>query len=337
MHRISGPLLHRADIAGAAMSDFVTILPPNSTDLEQAVDETIATRIEGVPVKISDLVDVNHCPASHLPFLAWALSVDKWDSNWSETIKRQVIAEMLGIADRLRAIIVADGPNTNDQDAITYRNNFGSRRVYLVDPGVKVWDTDTDSEIIRPASTRAAGLIAKSDSDSGRGFWWSPSNQQIYGITGTARAIDFTLGDKNARANFLNENEVTTIIHEKGYRLWGNRTCSSDPKWAFLNVRRTADMINESILQAHLWAVDRNINRTYVDDVLEGLQEYLLLLRRKEAIINGTAWVDPAHNPSGQIMEGNVKFCFDFSANYPAERVTVQSMMVDDYLVEIFE
>ena len=91
----------------------------------------------------------------------------------------------------------------------------------------------------QPASARVAGIIARSDNE--RGFWWSPSNQKIYGISGSSRAIDFTLGDSNARANLLNESEVVTIIHQDGYRLWGNRTCSSDPKWAFLSVRRTAE------------------------------------------------------------------------------------------------
>ena len=239
------------------------------------------------------------------------------------------------ILHRLRAIIIADCPNTNDADAITYRKNFGSNRVYLVDPAVKVWDTANNSKMVRPASARVAGLIAKSDNE--RGFWWSPSNREIYGITGTARAIDFTLGDKNARANYLNENEVTTIIQQDGYRLWGNRTCSSDPKWAFLNVRRTADMINESILQAHLWAVDRNINRTYVDDVLEGVNAYLRHLKNIGAIINGTAWADPELNSPDQVMQGKVTFNFDFSANYPAEHITFRSQLVDDYLVEIFE
>ncbi len=28
-------------------------------------------------------------------------------------------------------------------------------------------------------------------------------------------------------------------------------------------------MINESIMQAHFWAVDRNITRTYMEDVIE--------------------------------------------------------------------
>ena len=76
---------------------------------------------------------------------------------------------------------------------------------------------------------------------------------------GTVRSVDFALGDTNARANFFNENEVATIIQKNNFRLWSNRSCSVDPKWAFLSVRRTADMINKSLLRAHIWAVDRGI------------------------------------------------------------------------------
>jgi hypothetical protein len=54
-----------------------------------------------------------------------------------------------------------------------------------------------------------AGLIAKTDSD--RGFWWSPSNQNIHGIVGTTRAVDFALSDANARTNLLNEQNIATF------------------------------------------------------------------------------------------------------------------------------
>jgi len=245
-----------------------------------------------------------------------------------------VVSEMLGIADRLRAVIIADGPNTTDQAAISYREKFGSPRVFVVDPWVKVWDTEANAEALQPASARVAGMLARSDND--RGWWWSPSNTEMYGITGTARAVDFVLGDPNARANYLNENEVATLIQKDGYRLWGNRTCSSDPKWAFLSVRRTADMINESLLRAHMWAVDRNISKTYVQDVLEAVNAYLRHLTAIGAILGGSAWADPALNTPDQIAQGKVYFDFDFTPSYPAEHITFRSRLVNDYIEEVF-
>ncbi len=246
-----------------------------------------------------------------------------------------VVAELLGIADRMRAIIIADGPNSNDTDAISYREDWGSARVYVVDPWVSVWNTETNTAESQPASTRVAGMIAKSDNE--RGFWWSPSNREVYGIMGTSRPVDFVLGDTNCRANHLNENEVATIIQQDGYRLWGNRTCSSDPKWAMLSVRRTADMIHDSLQRAHLWAVDRNISKTYVADVTEGVRAYLDHLKAIGAILGGSVWADPELNTPEQIAAGKVYFDFDFTPPYPAEHVTFRSHLVNDYITEVFK
>lgn len=242
-----------------------------------------------------------------------------------------VVAELLGIAERLRAVIIADGPSTNDADAILYRGDWGSPRVYVVDPWALV---AKDSGIVaEPASARVAGLIAKIDND--RGFWWSPSNQVINGIVGSARPVEFAFGDSNTRANHLNENEVTTIIREDGFRLWGNRTCAGDPKWAFLNVRRTADIIQDSLLRAHLWAVDRNITKTYIEDVAEGVNAYLRTLKALGAILGGRCWPDPDLNSPANIADGKVYFNFDFTPPYPAEHVIFRSHLVNDYIEEI--
>ncbi len=239
----------------------------------------------------------------------------------SENPKNPVVAALIGVAEKLRSIIVADGPNTNDEEAIKWRKSVGSSRVYVVDPWVKVFEGEE-----RPASPFVAGLIAKIDSE--QGFWHSPSNKEINGIVGTSRPIDFTLGNTNCRANHLNENEVTTIIHQNGYRLWGNRTCSNDSKWAFLSVRRTADLINDSLLRAHLWAVDRNITKTYIDDVIEGVNSYLANLKAQGAIISGKCYATPELNTPINIASGKVYFDFEFTPPYPAEQITFRSHLV---------
>lgn len=244
-----------------------------------------------------------------------------------------VVAELVGVAERLRAVIIADGPNTTDTAALEYAGDFGSDRVFLVDPWVLRVDGEGQT-VQAPASPCVAGLIARSDAEFG--FWRSPSNQLISGIVGTARPVDFTLGDSNARANLLNEAGVATIINQDGFRLWGNRSLADDAKWHFLSVRRTADMINDSLLRAHLWAVDRNITATYAEDVVEGVNAYLRSLRAQGAIINGECWADGELNTPAEIAAGRIYFNFDFSAAYPAERITFRSQLVNDYLVEIF-
>lgn len=244
-----------------------------------------------------------------------------------------VALELKKIAERLRAIAIVDCPNGTKECATHYCENFGSERVYCMYPWVKVYRNGENIEM--PASAHIAGVIAKSDND--RGFWWSPSNMVINGILGLSKPVDFSLGDAACVANYLNENNVATIIQQDGYRLWGNRTTSADAKWAFLSVRRTADMINDSLLRAHLWAVDRNITKTYCADVTEGVNNYLRYLKNIGAIIGGECWADSALNTADQIQQGKVVFDFDFTPPYPAEHITFRSRMVDSYLEEIFE
>jgi phage tail sheath protein FI len=240
---------------------------------------------------------------------------------------KDVLTAIIPIAEKLKAIVIADGSNTDDTDAIAYASEFGSSRVYIVDPWVKVGET------ILPPSPFVAGLIAKSDNE--KGFWHSPSNQEILGITGLARPINFSFGNPNCSANLLNENNVATIVHIDGYKLWGNRTTSSDSKWSFLSVRRTADIINDSILKAHLWAVDRNITKTYLEDVSESVNAYLASLKAQGAILGGFCHAPRALNSASQIQEGKVHFEIEFTPPYPAESITFRSYLTNDFINEV--
>lgn len=67
------------------------LLPPGSTPLEHAIARACAPMAE-ISVDIPSLWNPWKCPAPLLPWLAWALSVDTWDSQWSELTKREVIA-----------------------------------------------------------------------------------------------------------------------------------------------------------------------------------------------------------------------------------------------------
>lgn len=71
------------------MSD---LLPYNATDAERALANTIA-RISDVPVVVREVWNPDTCPSNVLPWLAWAFSVDDWDSNWTDEQKRNVIKQ----------------------------------------------------------------------------------------------------------------------------------------------------------------------------------------------------------------------------------------------------
>lgn len=78
------------------MPDATSLLPPNSTRLERAVERADA-QLSGVPMVHDTLWNPWNCPAEFLPFLAWSVSVDTWDSDWPERIKRARIASSFQI------------------------------------------------------------------------------------------------------------------------------------------------------------------------------------------------------------------------------------------------
>ncbi|MGQ3318620.1 phage tail sheath subtilisin-like domain-containing protein [Pseudomonas brassicacearum subsp. neoaurantiaca] len=242
---------------------------------------------------------------------------------------------LVAVADKLRGLAILDGPNTTDEAVMAYAENFGAKRAYLVDPGVQYWDTTVDATVDAPGSAWVAGLFAWTDSEYG--FWASPSNKEFVGITGTTRPIEFLDGDETCRANLLNNANITTIIRDDGFRLWGNRTLSSDPKWAFVTRVRTMDIVMDAILYGHKWAVDRSITATYIKDVTEGLQAFMRDLKAQGAIINFEVYADPELNTASQLEQGKVYWNIRFTDVPPAENPNFRVEVTNQWLTEVLD
>ncbi|WEA19012.1 phage tail sheath family protein [Pseudomonas juntendi] len=242
---------------------------------------------------------------------------------------------LVGLADKLRGLAIIDGPGTTDEAAIAYAASFGSKRAFMVDPGVQYWDTNKSATVDAPGSAWVAGLFAWTDSEYG--FWASPSNKELVGITGTTRPIEFLDGDETCRANLLNNANIATIIRDDGYRLWGNRTLSSDPKWAFVTRVRTLDIVMDAIQAGHKWAVDRSITATYVKDVTEGLQNFMRDLKAQGAIINFEVYADPELNTASQLGQGKVYWNIRFTDVPPAENPNFRVEVTDQWLTEVLD
>ena len=246
-----------------------------------------------------------------------------------------VATAMDALAGKLRAIAIVDGPNTSDEAVLAYAQEFGSKRIYMVDPGVQQWDTVTSKTIDAPASAFTAGLFAWTDTEYG--FWASPSNKEFVGITGTSRPIEFLDGDETCRANLLNNANITTIIRDGGYRLWGNRTLSADSKWSFVTRVRTLDIVMDAILAGHKWAVDRSITKTYVKDVTDGLEAFMRDLKNQGAVINFEVFADTELNTASQLEEGKVYWNIRFTDVPPAENPIFRVEVTNQWLTEVLE
>ncbi len=246
-----------------------------------------------------------------------------------------VATAMDALAGKLRAIAIIDCPNTTDEAAMAYAQEFGSKRIYMVDPGVQFWDTIKSATVDAPGSAWVAGLFAWTDANYG--YWASPSNKEFVGITGTTRPIEYLDGDETCRANLLNNAFIATIIRDGGYRLWGNRTLSSDPKWSFVTRVRTCDILMDAIQAGHKWAVDRSITKTYVKEVTEGLDAFMRDQKNAGAIINFEVFADTELNTASQIEQGKVYWRIRFTDVPPAENPNFLIEVTNQWLTEVLD
>ena len=69
-----------------------SLLPPSASDFMRNA-EKVTEKITDIPVMLRTLWNADTCPVNLLPYLAWALSVDRWDKDWPEQTKRQSIRD----------------------------------------------------------------------------------------------------------------------------------------------------------------------------------------------------------------------------------------------------
>ncbi|WP_421865152.1 phage tail sheath protein [Motiliproteus sp.] len=244
-----------------------------------------------------------------------------------------VATELAGIAQSLRgfAYISAWGAATKE-DAVTYRDNFSQRELMVIWPDFVGWDTVANAESTFWATARALGLRAKIDQQTG---WHKTlSNVGVNGVTGLSQDVDWDLQNPGTAAGHLNENEVTTVINKQGFRFWGSRTCSDDPLFAFENYTRTAQVLADTIAEAHLWAIDKPMHPSLARDIIEGVNAKFRELRAKGYIIDGKAWFDDTVNSKDTQKAGKLYIDYDYTPVPPLENLMFQQRITDRYLVD---
>lgn len=249
-----------------------------------------------------------------------------------------IAVEMIALADKYRAHALIDAPvGTTPAVAIAGRGPAGainfdtsSKRAVLCYPHLKAYDTATAANQNRPYSQFLAGVIAAVDNSEG--YWVSPSNHEIKGITGVERVISAGINDASSEANALNEVGIVTIFSAfgTGTRVWGNRSAafpSSTHPTNFICVQRVADVIHESIELAMLQFIDKPINGAIIDSIVETGNSFIRTLIGRGAVVDGKVIYNPDKNPATELAAGHLVFDIEFMPPTPAERITFNSFI----------
>ena len=244
-----------------------------------------------------------------------------------------VATELATIAKKLRAFAyVYAWDCETKEEVVAYRDSFSARELMVIWPNFVAFNVDTAQTETVPAVAVAMGLRAKIDNEIG---WHKTlSNVAVNGVTGIDADVTWDLQDPATDAGYLNSNEITTLIQHDGFRFWGSRTCSDDPLFAFENYTRTAQIMADTIAEAHMWAIDKPMHGSLVNDMLEGIKAKQREWTRLGYLMGGDAWYDPELNSKDTLKAGKLYIDYDYTPVPPLEDLTFRQRITDSYLAD---
>ncbi len=177
-----------------------------------------------------------------------------------EAVKATAItSQLIGHAERRRAyrIAVLDTPPGLAQiaDVRTLKSRIDSKYAALYYPWIRIANPLAGTDPAQPAvldvppSGAVCGIYARSDVQ--RGVWKAPANETVTDAIGLQRDVRF--GEQEV-LNPLGVNCIRALPN-RGIRVWGARTLSSDPEWKYVNIRRYFLYLEASIDRGTQWAV----------------------------------------------------------------------------------
>jgi phage tail sheath protein FI len=179
-------------------------------------------------------------------------------SSFADPTPASVNQKLIGHAEARRAyrIAVLDTPPSLELDGVRgVKSRIDSKYAALYYPWIRVanpiagTDPTQPSEIEVPPSGAVCGIYARSDVQ--RGVWKAPANETVTGALGLQRDVRF--GEQEV-LNPLGINCIRSLPN-RGIRVWGARTISSDPEWKYVNIRRYFLYLEASIDRGTQWAV----------------------------------------------------------------------------------
>ena len=239
-----------------------------------------------------------------------------------------VNTQMQSTATRLSAMAIVDLNCESEQEAVEKVKTYGSERVMVCDPYVKVWDTLKNAESFEPMSARVAGLIAYTDGEQEYGFSNSHSNRVLNGVSGAKRLVDFEAG-QDCEADRVRGHNITTLIRYDGFRVWGNHTTSIDSVWEDFTRVRVFDRIAEAALEGLFWAIDRRADE--LKAAKDSVEQMLLALKGARVLVDYAVSWDEERNTPANITAGKFYLKVDTMNTPIVKRLEVNFNYTDRY------
>lgn len=239
---------------------------------------------------------------------------------------QQVATDLATVAQKLRGFAYTAAQGDTVAELTAYRQNFSAREQMLIWPEF--------SDFAGSAIARAMGLRSKIDTQTG---WHKTlSNVAINGVTGLSHPVPFSiLAGETTTASLLNDADITVLARMNGYRFWGNRTCSDEPLFAFESAVRTAQVLQDTIAQGLVWAIDKPILPGLIRDILETINAKFRELKAQGRIIGAEAMFREADNSPAAMAAGKLVFDYSYTPCAPAESIGINQRITDRFYAQL--
>lgn len=260
---------------------------------------------------------------------------------WSHdpTVAAVMVAKASNINSHFKCIALTD-VDTDAADLYTEvatwknTNNYTSIRQAVCWPKVKLGDDEYY------LSTQLAGLLCKTDAENDGIPYVSASNKSLQANGAVLEnGTEVTLGPDQAA--YLNgEGIITALNFVGGWKAWGSRTgaypSNTDPKDAFLPIRRMFDWIANTLVLSFWQKVDYPISRRLVETVVDSANIWLNGLSAREFILGGRVLFLEDENPTADLADGIIRLHVYVTPPSPAREIDFIVEYDPQYLAALF-
>lgn len=185
-----------------------------------------------------------------------------------------------------------------------------------------------------PIIATALAMRALIDDTYPASFTKSISNIPVPGVAGIKEPRTWDLEDPNTEVGYLNANEVTSVIQHQGFRFWGNRTCSSDPRFAFETGVLTAQWLLDTIIEGCFPFVDQPLTPVLVRDIIDSINAKLRATVSQGWLLGATCWYNDDLNNAQDLSQGMLWVDYDYTPVPTLENLKLNQSITDRYLID---
>lgn len=261
-------------------------------------------------------------------------------------LANKVCANIPTIMDRLKAVVIPEGPSSGRDAAINWLETLPASMRNLHPVFQDALTGDAATPVSAPLTPYLIGLYVSRDAE----FDGVPShgiaNQSLYGLIGVTPSVDFSFTDANSESQDYigrsmgvvgrGESGVEDAISASGFVFWGTDTLEADISWQFAHVVRLRDSIElGQVSTMKIYLGRNNITLQTIQAIINTLQTQITDLTNDGHILGGRVEFSPDSNLPTELRLGNIDIIFKAEEPPVLKKINIRSRKLPSALTDL--